>query len=255
MALLETFVVVLGVAVVAALAVVAKTRLFPVEEDEEPREDVAEYIAMMVSVLYAVVLGLCLVSVWDNRASAADHVQAEASALHQTYLLASSLPEDRQGPLRAAARSYADHVVSVEWPRMAAREPLDASGWSLVDRLRAAGEVRETTSVSQQIAAQEILAQIGYVDDARRGREAAAQERLSPVLWTGLIIGGALTLAFMFLFGIRRSFTHMVMVMGLAGFIAFTVLLIHQLDSPFGEMLGTSSEPFTRYFAVRDSPA
>ncbi|MFD3331076.1 hypothetical protein ACFWV1_00205 [Streptomyces sp. NPDC058700] len=248
MALLETLVVVLGVAVAAALAVVAKTRLFPVGEDEEPREDVAEYIAMMVSVLYAVVLGLCLVSVWDTRSSAADHVQAEASALHQMYLLADALPADQRQPLREAARTYAGHVVDVEWPVMAAREPLDMAGWRLLEQVRRAGEVQDSAKVPQQIAAQEVLAQLGYVDDARRGREAAAQERLSPVLWAGLLIGGTLTLAFMFLFGIRRSTTHVVMVMGLAGFIAFTVLLIHQLDSPFGATLGATPDAFTRYF-------
>ncbi|KQX49557.1 MULTISPECIES: DUF4239 domain-containing protein [unclassified Streptomyces] len=248
MALLETLVVVLGVALVAALAVVAKTRLFPLGEEEEPREDVAEYIAMMVSVLYAIVLGLCMVSVWDTRSAAADNVQAEASALHQTYLLADALPADRREPLRDAARTYADHVVDVEWPVMEAREPLDTSGWGLLAQLRKAGEVSDSAKVPEQIAAQEVLAQLGYVDDARRGREAAAQERLSPVLWAGLLIGGTLTLAFMFLFGIRRSTTHVVMVMGLAGFIAFTVLLIHQLDSPFGEMLGATPDAFVRYF-------
>ncbi|MER6094494.1 hypothetical protein ABT154_01230 [Streptomyces sp. NPDC001728] len=248
MALFETLVVVLGVALVAALAVVAKTRLFPVGEDEEPREDVAEYIAMMVSVLYAIVLGLCLVSVWDTRSAAADNVQAEASALHQTYLLADALPADRREPLRDAARTYADHVVGVEWPVMEAREPLDTSGWRLLEQLRKAGEVSDSAKVPEQIAAQEVLAQLSYVDDARRGREAAAQERLSPVLWAGLLIGGTLTLAFMFLFGIRRSTTHVVMVMGLAGFIAFTVLLIHQLDSPFGEMFGATPDAFVRYF-------
>ncbi|MFG2329956.1 hypothetical protein ACGFMM_10050 [Streptomyces sp. NPDC048604] len=33
-------------------------------------------------------------------------------------------------------------------------------------------------------------------------------------------------------------------------FIAFTVLLVHQLDSPFGGMLSASADPFTRYFAL-----
>ncbi|MFC9394006.1 hypothetical protein ACFTWS_12720 [Streptomyces sp. NPDC057027] len=248
MDLLETLLVVGGVSLVAALAVFAKTRLFPVGEDEEPREDVAEYIAMMVSVLYAIVLGLCLVSVWDTRSSADDHVQVEASALHQTYLLADALPAAQQQPLRDAAQTYARHVVDVEWPEMAEREPLGGSGWTLLEQLRRAGRAADSDRVSEQIAAQEILAQLGYVDDARRGREAAAQERLSPVLWAGLLIGGVLTLAFMFLFGIKRSTTHVVMVMGLSGFIAFTVLLIHQLDSPFGGMFGASPDAFTRYF-------
>ncbi|MFJ3904314.1 hypothetical protein [Streptomyces sp. NPDC090025] len=248
MALFETLAVVLGVALVAALAVVLKHRLFPAPADAEPREDVAEYIAMMVSVLYAIVLGVCLVSVWDTRAAACDQVQAEASALHQTYLLADALPTAQRQPLRDAARSYATHVVDVEWPLMAEREPLGQDGWTLLQRLREAGQLRGQAGPSEQIAAQEVLAQLGYVDDARRNREDAAAERLSPVLWTGLIIGGVLTLAFMFLFGITRNTTHMVMVMGLAGFIAFTVLLIHQLDAPFGTMFGASPDAFTRYF-------
>ncbi len=113
----------------------------------------AEYIAMMVSVLYAVVLGLCLVSVWETRSAAADHVQAEASALHQTYLLADALPLAQRQPVREAARTYASHVVDVEWPAMAGREPLDASGWTLLDQLRRAGEVTRSDRVSEQIAA------------------------------------------------------------------------------------------------------
>ncbi|WMX46157.1 DUF4239 domain-containing protein [Streptomyces roseicoloratus] len=249
MALLETLAVIVLVALVAAVAVYVKTRLFPLREGEEPREDVAEYISMMVSVFYALVLGLCLVSVWDNRADADDRVQAEASALHQTYLLADALPAEQRGPLREAARTYAGHVVDVEWSRMAERRPLGDEGWALLDRLRSAGELHGKGTTSQQIAAQEVLAQIGYVDDARRGRETAAEERLSVVLWAGLVIGGLLTVAFMFLFGLNRSSTHVILVMGLSGFIAFTVLLIHQLDTPFGTELGVSADPFTRYFS------
>ncbi|MET9952255.1 hypothetical protein ABZ135_11995 [Streptomyces sp. NPDC006339] len=248
MVLLETLVVVFAVAVVAALAVIVKTKLFPRREGDLPREDVAEYISMMVSVFYALVLGLCLVSVWDNRATADDRVQTEASALHQTYLLAEALPAGQRQPVRDAARAYAAHVVGVEWPRMAEREPLGPEGWVLLDRLRTAGELTGRGTMAQQIAAQEMLAQIGYVDDARRGREAAAQERLSAVLWTGLIIGGVLTVGFMFLFGLERNTTHVILVMGLSGFIAFTVLLIHQLDAPFGPTLGVTADPFTRYF-------
>ncbi|MEV6330310.1 hypothetical protein [Streptomyces sp. NPDC051909] len=248
MALLETLAVVFAVALVAAVAVYVKTKLFPLREGEEVREDVAEYISMMVSVFYALVLGLCLVSVWDNRAAADDRVQAEASALHQTYLLADALPAEQRGPLREAARSYATHVVDVEWPLMAERAPLGDEGWTLLDRLRTAGELRGRGTTAQQIAAQEVLAQVGYVDDARRGREAAAEERLSVVLWAGLVIGGVLTVAFMFLFGLNRSSTHVILVMGLSGFIAFTVLLIHQLDTPFGDPLGVGADPFTRYF-------
>ena len=71
---------------------------------------------------------------------------------------------------------------------------------------------------------------------------------LSPVIWFGLIVGGVLTIAFMFMFGVQRSFTHVVMVMGLSGLITFTVLLIYQLDSPFAGLFAVDATPFTRYF-------
>ncbi|MEU7021329.1 hypothetical protein ABZ990_11825 [Streptomyces sp. NPDC046203] len=250
MALSETLVLTCVVALVSALAVLVKNRLFPVGEDEEPREDVAEYIAMMVSVLYALVLGLCLVSVWDTRSAASDAVQAEASALHQTYLLADVFPTAQKQAVRNAATAYASYVVHAEWPLMVEREPLGSEGWNLLGQLRDATWIRGSGNTKQQIVAQELTAQLSNVDDARRSREAASQESLSSVLWAGLIIGAVLTIAFMFLFGIERTTTHVVMVMGLSGFIAFTVLLIQQINVPFGDLFGANSTPFTRYFSV-----
>lgn len=245
---LQSLAIVLGVAMLAAAVVVAKGRLFPPGPDEEPREDVAEYISMMVGVLYALVLGLALVSVWETSSSASSHVQEEASALHETYLVADALPADEREQVRTLSGQYAHHVVTAEWPRMADGESLGPEGWRLLNQLRTATRLPATATPAQQIAAQELLAQLGTLDEARRGREADAQSSLSPVLWLGLIMGGVLTVAFMFIFGIRRSFTHIVMVMGLAGLITFLVLLIRELDSPFGDVLGTDATAFTRYF-------
>ncbi|GAA0593438.1 hypothetical protein [Streptomyces crystallinus] len=245
---LQSLAVVVGAAMVAAAVVVVKGRLFPPDPDEEPREDVAEYISMMVGVLYALVLGLALVSVWETSSSASSHVQAESSALHETYLLAEALPPAERAQVRAASQQYAHQVVTTEWPRMTAGESLGPEGWRTLEQLRAASRLPATATPAQQLALQEILSQLGTLDEARRGREGDAQSSLSPVLWLGLIMGGVLTVAFMFIFGIRRSLTHIVMVMGLAGLITFLVLLIRELDAPFGDILGTDPSAFTRYF-------
>lgn len=73
----------LAIVLLAGVIVLVKHRFWPLGPDEEPREDVAEYISMMVGVLYALVLGLALVSVWDTHSSAEDHTAAEASAAQQ----------------------------------------------------------------------------------------------------------------------------------------------------------------------------
>ncbi|MGW7415782.1 bestrophin-like domain [Streptomyces sp. NPDC054863] len=244
----ETLAIVLGVALLAAVAVLLKHRFWPMGPDDEPREDVAEYIAMMVGVLYALLLGLALVTVWDANASAEEHVQAEAGAAHQIHLLADGLPPAPRVRLKTRVEAYVRHVTETEWPRMAEGGPLSPEGWRLLGDVRSAAQAPEGAPRAVQVVAEESLAQLGMLDDARRGREADLGERLSPILWLGLVAGGILTVLFMFLFGVQRNFTHVVMAMGLSGLITFMVLLIHQWDEPFSGWLAVDATPFTRYF-------
>ncbi|QDQ09550.1 DUF4239 domain-containing protein [Streptomyces spectabilis] len=249
--MVETLAVVFGVAVLAGGAVVIKYWYWPPDPDDEPREDVAEYISMMVGVLYALVLGLALVTVWDSRSAAEGYVQSEAGAAHQVWLLAEGLPPQQAERLRTGVDTYVHHVVATEWPAMTRGNPLGKRGWELLNQVRAAAEVPADANPAQQVTALEATAQLSKLDDARRGREAAVESGLSPVLWFGLFVGGTLTVAFMFLFGVQRSLTHVVMVMGLSALIAFVVLLIYQLNTPFSGLFAVDATPFTRYFTSR----
>ncbi|MBO1331447.1 DUF4239 domain-containing protein [Streptomyces sp. VRA16 Mangrove soil] len=246
--MIESLAIVLGVALLAAAIVLLKHRYWPLGPDDEPREDVAEYISMMVGVLYALVLGLALVSVWDTHSSADDHVASEAGAAHQIHLLAAGLPAVQAERMRAGVETYVRHVVDTEWPALSAGSGPDQAGWQLLDRVRSTAQVPDDATPAQQATVQETLAQLSTLDEARRGRETDAGERLSPVIWFGLIVGGFLTVAFMFMFGVTRSFTHVVMVMGLSALITFTVLLIYQLNTPFSGMFAVGPDAFTRYF-------
>ncbi|MFI5661941.1 hypothetical protein [Streptomyces sp. NPDC051684] len=244
--MIASLAIVLGVALLAAAIVLVKHRFWPLGPDAEPREDVAEYISMMVGVLYALVLGLALVSVWDTRSGAEDHTATEASAAHQIHMLADGLTPAQGAQVRTDIERYMAHVADTEWPAMTEGRPPGSSGWHLLADVRAASRVPNDATPSQQATVQETLAQLSVLDEARRGRESDAGERLSPVIWFGLIVGGVLTVAFMFMFGVQRSVTHVVMVMGLSALITFTVLLIYQLDGPFGGLMAVESDPFTR---------
>ncbi|MEU6372040.1 hypothetical protein [Streptomyces sp. NPDC046909] len=246
--MIENFAIVLGVALFAAAIVLVKHRYWPMGPDDEPREDVAEYISMMVGVLYALVLGLALVSVWDTRSGAEEHALTEASAAHQIHLLAAGLPAPQGERVRADLETYIRHVTDDEWPAMAKGQPLGTEGWTILDEVRAGVQVSADATPAQQATTQESLAQLSTLDEARRGRESDADQGLSPVLWFGLIVGGALTVAFMFMFGVQRSFTHVVMVMGLTALITFTVLLVYQLDQPYTGMFAVDTTPYSRYF-------
>ncbi|MGC9539922.1 DUF4239 domain-containing protein [Streptomyces sp. UG1] len=244
----KTLVTVFGAAVLAAGAVLVKHHYWPLEPDHKPREEVAEYIAMMVSVLYALVLGLSLAAVQGIQSSAGAHVQAEASAAHQILLLAEGLPPAQAERTRVGVDAYVRHVVTVEWPAMAHGTLDGGRGWDLVERLRTAMQVPDTATAAQQLTGRETLAQLSTLSRARRGREADVGASLSPVLWFGLLVGGVLTMAFIFVFGIDRSFTHVAMVMGLSALITLTALLVHHLNTPFSGLFAVDATPFMRYF-------
>jgi Protein of unknown function (DUF4239) len=240
--------IVVGCSLLGAVCVLAKHRLFPPGPEEEPREGAAEYISMMISVIYALVLGLALVAVWDIRSDSASDVQNEAGALHQVYLLADSLPPAAEQQVRSTAVEYSHYVTTVEWRRMAHHEPLGSEGWTMLNKMRDIYQTTQPAEPTGQNATQEAISQLSTLDEARMARESDGQSTMSPVLWAGLYIGGALTVGFMFMFGVQRRATHLVMVMGLSGFIAFLILLIYQLDTPFHGILGVGTSDFTRYF-------
>lgn len=235
-------------ALLAAAAVVAWRRFHPVAEEEESGEEVAEYMSMMISLLYALLLGLALITVWELRSDAETHTSAEAGALHQITVLAEGMPMAQRERIEAVAGRYAAHVVQGEWPKLHERRQLGEPGWSLVRQLRSVVAPPPDATPSQQVTALELLGQLSALDDARRGREAVSQETLSPVLWAGVVSGAILSICILFFFGIGRSPSQLIMAMGMVGLTVFLGLLIHYLATPFGEVMGVGPEPFTRYF-------
>ena len=118
--LLVPLLIVLGAALLGMSSIMLKHRLFPPAEDAEAGDGVGEYIAMMVGVLYALVLGIVLVSVWEGRDNAENSVQTEASSLNQVYILAQDIPAPAGPRIQQDVKSYATLVVNQEWSEMAA---------------------------------------------------------------------------------------------------------------------------------------
>ncbi|MGW1176271.1 bestrophin-like domain [Kitasatospora sp. NPDC002543] len=211
---------------------------------EEARDGTADYLTMMVGVLYALVLGVALVTVWESKDDASTNISAEAGALHQMYLLADALPPDTAQQARSATEAYAAYVRNEEWPLMEQGKPLGPRGWALLRDVQNAWTSFEPATNVQQQVDQVAFAQLSAAYQARHGREEAAGQGMSGVMWFGLLAGGALTLGLMFLFGVERTGTHLVLATGFTCLIVFMVVLIYELNSPFGGLLGLSSAPF-----------
>src|ERR687883_202524 len=109
--------VVIGVCLAALAGLELVQRLVPSETRQEHNE-VAGFLYAVVGVVYAVLLALLVIAVWEQYQKANETVESEASAVAEIAWLAHRLPEPEHHELQEDARAYAQEVVDEEWPRM-----------------------------------------------------------------------------------------------------------------------------------------
>jgi hypothetical protein len=240
-AITVVFTVVFGVLVVFAGCLAALVglelvqRLVPSEKRQE-HNDVAGFLYAVIGVVYAVLLALLVIAVWEQYQRARETVESEANAVAEIAWLAHRLPEPEHHELQEDARSYAQEVVEEEWPRM--EQGLEGvqsfpEGWDLIDDMRATLQEVEPRTVAEQELYAEGLDQIQRLGDDRRMRLVAAEEGMPGVLWAVLVFGGVVAVGFTYLFGLENTWAHRVMVMSLTAVIALVLFTIGVMEYPF----------------------
>jgi hypothetical protein len=244
--------VVYGVLVVLAVSAAAIGGLtlvqrFVSSELRERHNDVAGFVFASVGVVYAVLLALMVIAVWEQYQRARETVEAEANAVAEIAWLAYRLPESERHQLQEQAQSYAREVVDQEWPLM--EQGIEEGrgspqGWDLLDDMRATlQDVEPRTGAEQELYA-EGLDQIQRLADARRMRLVQATEGMPAVLWAVLIFGGVVTVGFTYLFGLGNAWAHRLMVLALAAVIALALFTIGAMEYPFSGGARIPTEAF-----------
>jgi Protein of unknown function (DUF4239) len=231
--------VVCGACIAAVIGLALVQRLVPVETRKE-HNDVAGFIYAVLGVIYAVLLALVVIAVWEDFGRARDTVETEANALAEIAWLAHALPEPEGRELQELCRSYAEEVVNVGWPLMEQgetpsleRSQESSRGWVLIDDIRATIQGYEPRTAAEEQLYAEGLDQVQRLADARRTRLVQAEESLPTVLWVVLIVGGIVVVGFAYLFGMENTAAHALMVVALAGVITLVLFTIAAMDHPF----------------------
>jgi hypothetical protein len=238
-----------GICLVALVGLELVQRLVPAES-RQPHNDVAGFIYAALGVIYAVLLALVVIAVWEEYDAASETVEQEANAVAEIAWLAHRLPEPEGAHIQELARSYAQDVIDEEWPLMEqGQAPLmtqveqTPAGWTLIDEIRAnLQEFQPRTPADEQLYA-EGLDQVQRLADARRMRLVAAEEGVPAVLWAVLIFGGIAAVSFTYLFGLENTWAHRLMVVTLAAVIGLVLFTIGVLEHPFsgGARIGTGA--------------
>src|SRR3712207_2378158 len=140
--------VVYGVLVVGGVCLLALAgfelvqRLVPAASRRQ-HNDVAGFIYAALGVIYAVLLALVVIAVWEEYGAASETVEREANAAADIFWLADRLPESRGTRVQELVRSYAHVVVDNEWPLMeqgqapvVTQGEATPNGWTIIDDIR-----------------------------------------------------------------------------------------------------------------------
>ena len=164
-------------------------RLVPAETRQQ-HNDVAGFIYAALGVIYAVLLALVVIAVFEQFQAANETVEQEANATAEIFWLGHRLPEPVGLHVQELAQSYAREVVHNEWPIMAKGEqpPLEqesgtTTGWNLIDEMRFTWQNFDPHSKADQQLYAEGLDLVEQLNDARRMRLVAAEEGVPRVLW------------------------------------------------------------------------
>ena len=206
-------------------------RLVPIAVRRQ-HNDVAGFIYAVLGVVYAVLLGLMVVAVWEEWNTALRTVDDEASALAEIFWLADRMPESEGHHIQELARSYARVVVNEEWPLMEQKKS-SPKAWDLLDEIRTNLQSFDPSTPAQQVLYEQGFERMRDLADARRDRLLEAKQGLPAILWVVLILGGIVVVSFTYLFGLDSTLVHVLMVAALALIIALVLFTVSALNYPF----------------------
>jgi hypothetical protein len=211
--------------------------------------DVAGFIIAIIGVIYAVLLAFIAVAAWQSYDQANQVVQQEANLAGNLYRDSAAIEEPARSEMRQALAEYVDQVITQEWPAQQAGK-VDTRAWKPVERLHAAITSIDAKTLSQSVIQAELLRTLNELYSARRIRLLAAQDGIPDTIWWILAMGGTITVAFSFFFGMHSMRMHYAMTGTLAASMALVMVLIIALDWPFRGEVSVTAGAFA---AVQDN--
>jgi Protein of unknown function (DUF4239) len=237
-------------ALFAGVAVAAHTmlrRVLPPPERLSEHHEVPGFLMGVVGVLYSVVLGFLVGTVWTSFASAQATADLEAGHVGDAFNYAGQLPHPEGAELQRILARYAIVVRAQDWSAQPDART-DTTAKLLYDAVALAVQVpKGNDSSSSEIlerntirsALIETLRQLG---DTRRLRAVQSQSRLPPGLIEALLLGAVGVIAFTFLFGVRSYAKQMTMTALLAGSIGLFFGLTIELSTPYSGAIHVSRD-------------
>jgi hypothetical protein len=225
---LTTLAIVVGPIILFVLIHALTQPLLKIKEGEEI---VGHYIHQ-VSLIYAILLGLISGACWVNFDRTLRTVGTEQNALMNLYRIGNHLPPSVGEPLKSEIIDYAKTVIHEEWPAMTRGEESLLSSQKAARIKKIQGSFSPETEAESNLQ-EEALSQAYDFMDARRHRLFQSQEGIPLVLWVVILVGGFLTVAFLFLVYAAHPFRQLAFTVMVTLLISIQWALIIEFSHPY----------------------
>ncbi len=112
------------------------------------------------------------------------------------------------------------------------------------DELRRSVMSFEPRTDAEQTIHTQSLALVQDFDEYRALRLLEVREGIPAILWVVLILGGVIMIGFTYLFGMKETRLHMLMVVALTVVLVLILYTIRALEYPFDGIVQVAPEPF-----------
>ncbi len=212
-------------------------------ESRKACHEVGGVMLAIVGTLYAIVVGLIVVSSQAKVDTAKQMAITEANMLSNIYHLAKTFKDPTRHNICQAVYEYS--VIAVD------------QDWSAIEE----GKIKEGTIPSYQKIWHEVthynpadgkesacystmISNIEELSAARRFRMVSAKSNPSPVLWSVLVAGGVLIVLFTYFFCLESLLAQTIMTAFVAIFLSMNVCVIYICQNPYRAELGAKEAGF-----------
>lgn len=204
--------------------------------------EAASVVYTTVGMVYAIIIAIAAIALWEPRGDADQASSREAADIAEVHWAARTLPG---GPeVQRLATDYTRIVIEKEWPVLSERHESLPEAQRALDTLRTKVEAIQPVGEAQATSYRQARDRILDAYDARRTRISAADEAMPALLWPVLIIGGLISVGFLYVFGLERTFPNAAMMAILGAAVAMLLFLLYQMEFPYSRGLAVQPEAF-----------
>ncbi len=206
-------------------------------------------VFQLAGVLYAVLVVFVVVVVWEQFGDAESATEAEASAIADLHRDSTAIPAAYRPAVQQSLVAYTADVVDDELPRMRRGESIEEQFDHTSDVWTAYLKVQPETRNEIAFFDHDIV-KLNDLCANRKLRVSAGEAAIPGELWVLLIGGGAVVMAFTFLFGTIDLLVHACAVGLTAGLMGFVMYLIFALEHWFVGALSVKPDLYVNVLQI-----